>query len=171
MHFVNVSRFFFFNPLLFLICRQEMASLKHQHRRDVSTLQEMLRGEKPPETPRNGKQEPQLKPLDNFQPIGYVSTPFPDKNGTPRQGSLCPGASAVLKLNVPNASDMLRGLEEFSHVWLVFLFHKNSPKCGAKATVAPPRLDGRRLGVFATRAPYRPNPIGLTLARIHSITG
>ena len=62
------------------------------------------------------------------------------------------------------------GLAGFSHVWVIFLFHKNK-NAAVKPKVAPPKLDGARVGVFSTRAPYRPNPIGLSLARLDRVDG
>ncbi len=103
--------------------------------------------------------------------IGIVRSCFKERFGIPRQGSLAPSAWArlELKLEEGEAEDALRGLEGFSHVWLVFAFHEAK---GAKALVRPPRLGGaRKLGVFATRSPHRPNPLGLTLARLERIEG
>jgi tRNA-Thr(GGU) m(6)t(6)A37 methyltransferase TsaA len=101
-----------------------------------------------------------------FQPIGYLATPFADKFGIPRQPSLAPNALGVLKLLPPyNRSEAVRGLEEFSHVWLSFVFHQSATDW--KPTVRPPRLGGNsRIGVFASRSPFRPNPIGLSLVEL-----
>ena len=64
--------------------------------------------------------------------------------------------------------DSLDGLEEFSHIWLIFLFHKSSHS-KFKTKIKPPRLNGEKKGIFATRAPHRYNPIGLSLAKIEKI--
>ena len=100
--------------------------------------------------------------------IGYLESCFAVKNGTPRQGSICPTSKAKLRiLWGTNARHTLEGLEKFSHVWLIFLFHAND-NAAVKAKVRPPQLDGEKLGLFATRTPHRPNPIGLSqIGRAH----
>lgn len=114
-----------------------------------------------------------------FQPIGYVQTAFPFKNGTPRQGCICPDSQAVLTLDkrvftCPEHS--LEGLDKFSHVWLLSVFDRNTRKEGSgefayRSKVQPPRLGGQTWGVLASRSPHRPCPVGLTLARLHSVQG
>lgn len=108
-------------------------------------------------------------PADSWAPIGYLATPFPDRFGIPRQPALAPHARATLRLLPPyDRAEAVRGLEDFSHVWLTFLFHCTP---GAwRPTVRPPRLGGnRRVGVFASRSPFRPNPLGLSLVELLSI--
>ena len=102
--------------------------------------------------------------------IGYVSSCFTEKFGTPRQCGLVPSAEARIRLVPPfNRGEMVRGLEEFSHVWVHFLFHQASSD-GWKATVRPPRLGGStRKGVWATRSPHRPNFIGLSVVQLKGI--
>lgn len=99
--------------------------------------------------------------------IGKVRTPFAEKFGIPRQGGLVEEIHATLELDAPyQREEAWRGIEGFSHLWLLTWFHADK---GAEAalTVRPPRLGGNaRLGVFATRAPYRPNPVGLSLVRL-----
>ena len=104
-----------------------------------------------------------------FAPIGYLQTPFADKFGIPRQPSLAPHASGVLRLLPDYArAEAVRGLEEFSHVWLTFVFHQTAGQWSP--TVRPPRLGGnQRVGVFACRSPFRPNPIGLSLVELKHI--
>jgi len=99
----------------------------------------------------------------HFTAIGRIHSPFREKFGTPRQPGLVRAAEGWLELFPEFASeDALRGLEEFSHLWLVFVFHQVLGE-GWQPTVRPPRLGGNvRQGVFATRSPYRPNPIGLS---------
>ena len=105
-----------------------------------------------------------------FGPVGIIHSCFKEKFGIPRQPGLVPQASATLELRAPFVSDdWSRGLEEFSHLWLLYVFHANPPQ-RSKSTVRPPRLGGnRRLGVFATRSPFRPNPIGLSVVRLVKI--
>jgi tRNA-Thr(GGU) m(6)t(6)A37 methyltransferase TsaA len=105
----------------------------------------------------------------SIQPIGYISTPFADKFGIPRQPSLAPNAIGSLKLLAPyNHADCVRGLADFSHVWLQFVFHEVAGKWSP--TVRPPRLGGnQKVGVFASRSPFRPNSLGLSLVKLIDI--
>ncbi|KAK3601068.1 hypothetical protein CHS0354_029295 [Potamilus streckersoni] len=108
-----------------------------------------------------------------MRPIGYIQSPFYFKNGTPRQPTVCPQAHGTLTIEKSifnNPDHSLQGLEKFSYIWIIFDFHKNNNQC-TKAKVRPPRLNGQKVGVFSTRSPYRPNAIGLTLARIDKILG
>jgi len=105
-----------------------------------------------------------------ISPIGFLKTPYREKFGVPRQPGLVSAAEGWLEF-LPEFSDrkMLRGLEEFSHVWLIFIFHESLER-GWQATVRPPRLGGNiRQGVFATRSPFRPNPLGLSRAELLGI--
>lgn len=106
-----------------------------------------------------------------LRPIGFIESCFREKFGTPRQGALVPEAPARLRIRpefLPEHS--LLGLEEFSHVWLVFRMHLNTQKA-FRPKIHPPRLRGKTIGVFASRSPHRPNSIGLTLARLERIQG
>lgn len=110
-----------------------------------------------------------------MQPIGIIHSCFKEKFGIPRQPGLAPAAEATLELLPPwNREEAVRGLGAFSHVWILFLFHRAAEQ-GWKPTVRPPRLGGnRRIGVYASRSPFRPNPIGLSaveLARIERRDG
>lgn len=101
-------------------------------------------------------------------PIGVVHSPFRQKLGTPRQPGLAPAAEGKLEL-VPPYGEGAEGLEAFSHVWLLFLFDRHLDR-PASLRVRPPRLGGdTRVGVFASRAPYRPNPIGLSVVRLLAV--
>ncbi|XP_046576688.1 tRNA (adenine(37)-N6)-methyltransferase-like isoform X2 [Haliotis rubra] len=102
-----------------------------------------------------------------------MTSVFHHKNGTPRQPAICAhaqGSITIEKAVFNNPEHSLEDLDNFSHVWIMFLFHKNN-NAHTKAKVKPPRLDGRRVGVFSTRSPYRPNAIGLTLAAVDKIQG
>jgi tRNA (adenine37-N6)-methyltransferase len=106
----------------------------------------------------------------NVQHIGYVESCFIDKFGTPRQPGLAPDSKAFLRLNPEwQPEDSLQGLDGFSHVWVLFWFHKNNQNSRFHAKVYPPRMEGEKVGVFSTRSPHRPNPIGLSLVKIESI--
>lgn len=104
-----------------------------------------------------------------INPIGFIRTPFADKFGIPRQPSLAPHAIGTLKLIAPyNHADCVRGLEDFSHVWLSFIFHEVAGQWSP--TVRPPRLGGNeKIGVFASRSPFRPNSLGLSLLQLLKI--
>ena len=105
-----------------------------------------------------------------LDPIGTVFTCFGEKFGTPRQPGLCPSAWGRLVFREPYRSpEAIRGLDGFSHLWLIFGFHETLDQ-GWTPTVRPPRLGGnRRVGVFASRSPFRPNGLGLSLARLEGI--
>ncbi|XP_048736398.2 tRNA (adenine(37)-N6)-methyltransferase-like [Ostrea edulis] len=108
------------------------------------------------------------KKLGEIKPIGFISSLFCHKRGTPRQPTICPHARGVLTLDrliVNNPQYTLEGLEEFSHIWLIFVFHKNEKEF-VRSKVSPPRLHGRKVGLYSTRSPHRPNPIGLSLAKL-----
>jgi tRNA (adenine37-N6)-methyltransferase len=105
------------------------------------------------------------------RPIGVVRSVYRLCVGTPRQGLLAPHARARIELSgVPNGSlAAVEGLEEFSHVWIVFVFHLNTVGGKQQSKIAPPALGGVKVGVLATRSPHRFNPIGLTLAKLDRI--
>ncbi|VFV22599.1 nef-associated protein 1-like [Lynx pardinus] len=107
------------------------------------------------------------------EPVGYLESCFSAKNGTPRQPSVCSHSRACLRIRKSifnNPEHSLMGLEQFSHVWILFVFHKNG-HLSYKAKVQPPRLNGAKTGVFSTRSPHRPNAIGLTLAKLEKVEG
>lgn len=102
--------------------------------------------------------------------IARIRSDFPAKFGIPRQSGLVPELTArvVLEPEFRNP-DALRGLEGFSHLWLIWEFSE-SVREGWSPTVRPPRLGGEvRMGVFATRSPFRPNPLGLSSVRLLGI--
>lgn len=104
----------------------------------------------------------------NFMPIGYIKSCYPDKFGVPRQAGLVKKAYSQLEIKSEYQPELsLQGIEGFSHVWLQFVFHLNSSN-KFHAKVHPPRLNGETIGVFATRSPHRPNPIGLSLVELIS---
>lgn len=105
-----------------------------------------------------------------LQPVAMLRSPFAEKFGVPRQGNLAPH---VLSRLVPEPDfrrpECWRGIEKFSHLWLIWGFHKNEGQ-GWHPTVRPPRLGGNtRLGVFATRSPFRPNGLGLSVVKLVSV--
>jgi len=106
----------------------------------------------------------------NLQPIGIILSPYREKFIVPRQPGLVKSVSAELVLSPPfNSPEAVRDLEQFSHLWLIFLFHQTMEQ-GWQPTVRPPRLGGnKRVGVFASRSPFRPNPIGLSAVELTAI--
>lgn len=106
----------------------------------------------------------------NIEPIATVRTCFGSKFATPRQPGLCPSAWGELIFESPYRNlDSIRGLEGFSHLWLIFGFHETIEQ-GWKPTVRPPRLGGNeRVGVFASRSTFRPNSLGLSLVTLEGI--
>ncbi|MCG6940324.1 MAG: tRNA (N6-threonylcarbamoyladenosine(37)-N6)-methyltransferase TrmO [Thiohalocapsa sp.] len=105
-----------------------------------------------------------------FEAIGTARTPFTDKFGIPRQPRLVDAPGRILLHPPYDRIEAFSGLEGFSHVWLLWVFHDDCLTAGWKPRVRPPRLGGRRsVGVFASRAPYRPNPIGLSAVAHHGL--
>ena len=106
----------------------------------------------------------------SFEPIGYLRTVFKEKFGIPRQPGLVTGAQGVLKLrDDPDLKTAIKGLEGFSHLWVVFVFHEHDSK-NWKPSIRPPRLGGaKRMGSLASRSPHRPNPIGLSAVKLDRI--
>ena len=115
----------------------------------------------------------------SFWSIGRVQSVYSKRFGTPRQPGLVTAPTAVIRIR-PELQACLTGLEEFSHVWVLYIFHKNtnlgkvgksdsSPFAGLKSLIGIPRVPGQKVGIFACRSPHRPNPIGLSLARVVSV--
>lgn len=105
-----------------------------------------------------------------FDIIGHISSPFKEKFAIPRQPGLVGAANGqVLLADKSNNIELVKGLEQFSHIWLLFVFHESISQ-GWKPLVRPPRLGGnKKIGVLATRSPFRPNPIGMSVVKLKSI--
>lgn len=107
-----------------------------------------------------------------IRPIAHIQTDFPEKFGVPRQSGLAKELRGriVFEKEFRNP-DALRGLEGFSHIWLIWEFSANRRSVGEwQPTVRPPRLGGNaHMGVFATRSPFRPNPLGLSCVKVSSV--
>lgn len=112
-----------------------------------------------------------------MRPIAYIRNAFPTKFGLPRQSGLVPELVSTIvfepEFRVPEA---LRGIETYSHLWIIWAFHRAlrhgtaQGEASWKPTVRPPRLGGNvRIGVFATRSPFRPNPLGLTVVKLLAV--
>ena len=106
-----------------------------------------------------------------LRPIAYIHTDFPTKFGIPRQSGLAPDLVAEIVFE-PEYRDInaLRGLDGYSYLWLIWGFSAIEPKEDFAPMVKPPRLGGnKRMGVFATRSPFRPNPVGLSSVKLESV--
>lgn len=106
----------------------------------------------------------------DLRPVAIVKSCFKGRFGIPRQPGLIPESRGFVRFLPPfNQPNAVRGLEKFSHIWLIFVFHA-SLRSEWKATVRPPRLGGdTRVGVFASRSPFRPCPIGLSVVKLEGI--
>lgn len=105
-----------------------------------------------------------------FSPIGIVNSPYKEKFAIPRQPGLVNAAKGTVRLlDDVNKCDSVRELAQFSHIWLLFIFH-GTQKQGWKPLVRPPRLGGnKKIGVLATRSTFRPNPIGMSVVKLEKI--
>ncbi|MHB0995028.1 MAG: tRNA (N6-threonylcarbamoyladenosine(37)-N6)-methyltransferase TrmO [Elusimicrobiales bacterium] len=117
---------------------------------------------------------PHEKAPEGFPPvqvIGVLESCFKEKFATPRQPHLAPGSTAKLRVDARYSPEhSLAGLAQFSHVWLISWFHLNTNKT-FHPKIHPPRLKGGKIGVFASRSPHRPNPLGLSLAKLEKVEG
>lgn len=107
-----------------------------------------------------------------IEPIGYIHTDFKEKFGIPRQSGRVESLIGRVEL-LPEyqGKEALRGIEEFSHLWLIFGFSK-AERNRDTLTVRPPRLGGnKRIGVFASRSPFRPNSLGLSVVKLERVEG
>ncbi|MBP5389991.1 MAG: tRNA (N6-threonylcarbamoyladenosine(37)-N6)-methyltransferase TrmO [Bacteroidales bacterium] len=106
-----------------------------------------------------------------LEPVATFHSPLSSKFGIPRQSGLVPALKGEIRLEGRfRREEALRGLEGFSHLWLIWGFSANRETASDSLLVRPPRLGGNRsVGVFASRSPYRPNPIGLSSVRIEAI--
>ncbi|MFC1237325.1 tRNA (N6-threonylcarbamoyladenosine(37)-N6)-methyltransferase TrmO [Vibrio sp. F74] len=105
-----------------------------------------------------------------LEPIGIIHTPYKEKFAVPRQPRLAPSATARIQLSgQSNSPEAVRGIEQFSHIWLLFMFDQNL-HAGWTPTVRPPRLGGNeRVGVFSSRSPFRPNGIGMSAVELKGV--
>lgn len=171
--------------------RQQVRNLQHVQRKDIETINRLLQDFRCEGcASKNAKSKDKLETMllqtssnnDNnvngcddvahFKPIGIIHTAFPEKRAVPRQSSVGSRLRSSVQLTdsvFTNPEHSLEGLADFSHMWLIYHFHRNNTH--PKAKVAPPRLGGERIGVFSTRSPHRPCPIGLSLVEIEKIEG
>lgn len=104
-----------------------------------------------------------------IEPIAYIRNGYKEKFGVPRQSGLAPSVKSTIEFcEEYRDENCIRDIEQYSHLWLIWGFSKNEKQWSP--TVRPPRLGGnKRVGVFATRSPFRPNPIGLSCVRLEKI--
>ena len=100
-------------------------------------------------------------------PIGFIRTPFADRHAAPRQAALEQVAARIELIASADFEHALSDLERWSHIWVLYWFHENADW---RPKVTPPRSSEKR-GVFATRAPHRPNPIGLSAVSLERVEG
>jgi tRNA-Thr(GGU) m(6)t(6)A37 methyltransferase TsaA len=104
-----------------------------------------------------------------LSPIGIIRTPFSDRVSAPRQGPASGGAAGTIELFPGHDFEhALSDLEGWEYIWVIFWFHLNP---GWRPKVLPPRSDGKRRGVFSTRSPHRPNPIGMSVVKLEEVRG
>ena len=116
--------------------------------------------------------DPDQEASYNIKPIGYLESCFREKFGTPRQSGFVKNARARLTLVNEINSSCFEGLDGFSYIWIIFIFHVGLKDYNnKKSKVAPPKLEGAKKGVFATRSPHRYNPIGLSIAKLDKLDG
>ena len=107
--------------------------------------------------------------MEELQVIARIRTPFPEKFGVPRQSGLADVKAEIVFEPAFRSREAVRGLEGFSHIWLIWQFHR-ALREEWSPTVRPPRLGGNeRMGVFATRSPFRPNHLGLSCVRLERV--
>lgn len=149
------------------------------HRKDIESVKGLLLNKSSdkseavvqhqvPEVAGNSKETTSI----NFTPIGIIRTVFSAKRAVPRQANIANSISSRIEISkelYTNPEQSLATLDEFSHIWIIYHFHKNDSH--TKAKVSPPRLDGKKVGVFASRCPHRPNPIGMSLVKLERIEG
>lgn len=159
--------------------RQQLHKQKSVHDKEVKSIKHMLNQIRNDtirsEIPENTVTTESTTEIYNMHPIGFIKSWFKCKNGTPRQPTVCPETKAFLQIEksvFSNPEHSLIGLEEFSYVWILFVFHENkSHGSFHKTKVHPPRLNGTSVGVFSTRSPHRHNAIGLSLTKLEKVEG
>lgn len=110
-----------------------------------------------------------MKEEITFHRIAHIRTDFPEKFGIPRQSGLAAAKGKIIFEKMYRSAQAVRGIENYSHLWILWEFSE-SIRDQWSPTVRPPRLGGNeRVGVFATRSPFRPNPIGLSCVRLDGV--
>lgn len=157
-----------------LLNKHQEYEIEKERLRNAITKLENLR-----ETERKGRIKSQTRARENilkdadengfrYKVIAAIESPFPDRRGTPRQPLLVDAARGRIRFNKSIVQyDYFKELEDFSHIWIIFVFHTNTNADSGvvSAKIRPPRL-GTRVGCLSTRSPHRPNNIGLSVCKI-----
>lgn len=158
------------------LLRFSINSLTHVHRKEIDAIKTTLRDFKClnclPVKPTVDEKPKEESTTVDFTPIGHIRTVFADKRAVPRQANIADTILSRIELCkdlYTNPEQSLETLEDYSHFWILYHFHKNESHF--KPKISPPRLDGKKVGVFATRSPHRPNAIGMSLVRLEKIDG
>ncbi|TYZ69193.1 hypothetical protein PybrP1_004164 [[Pythium] brassicae (nom. inval.)] len=163
--------------------RRRQPEVERALRQEVARQQQLRAQERSGRTSaerdaREALQQQQREAGYAFEAVATVQSCFGERRGTPRQGVLVPAARARLEFRASVPAAALEGLEQFSHLWVLFVFHENTNAAKAMkaartfpAKITPPRLGGRKVGLFSTRTPHRPNAIGLSLVKIDAVRG
>jgi tRNA (adenine37-N6)-methyltransferase len=156
--------------------RSQINSLNHVNRKEIDGIRNKLKDFRCGDcTPVEPKKEAANERQGNsiiFKPIGVIRTVFSEKRAVPRQANIAEAILSRVELSkdfYTNPELCLETLDDFSHFWIIYHFHKNESH--PKPLISPPRLDGKKVGVLATRSPHRPNPIGMSLVRLDRIEG
>jgi tRNA (adenine37-N6)-methyltransferase len=157
--------------------RSQVNSLNYVHRKETDAIKNTLKEFKCGNCSQiKGNDEPkpskEIDSLISFKPIGLIRTVFAEKRAVPRQANIAEAILSRIELSkevYTNPEQSLETLDDFSHFWIIYHFHKNDSH--SKPKISPPRLDGKKVGTFATRSPHRPNPIGISLVRLDRIEG
>ncbi|KAJ6642771.1 tRNA (adenine(37)-N6)-methyltransferase [Pseudolycoriella hygida] len=154
--------------------RKQVSSLTYVHHKEIQSIKSTIENYKCEGCTNIETMKPVSdNSADNnenlFKPIGFIRTAFSEKRAVPRQPTTNKllGRIEISQSVFNNPEHSLDGLHSFSHIWIIYHFHRNESH--PKAKVAPPRLGGSRVGVFSTRSPHRPCPIGLSLVEINKI--
>jgi tRNA-Thr(GGU) m(6)t(6)A37 methyltransferase TsaA len=120
---------------------------------------------------RNMEQSKEEQQRFQFARIATIESPYKEKFAIPRQPNLVNAAKGkVILCGLANNEELVRDIEQFSHLWLIFVFHGTQAQ-GWKPLVRPPRLGGnKKTGVLATRSTFRPNPIGMSVVKLDKVT-
>lgn len=146
--------------------QEELAELKSLREENPQLRASLARMQQENETLRKEIEHYKIE----LKQIAHIETPFSTKFGVPRQAGLVETRCRVVFEPEYRVAEAVRGLEGFDYVWLLWGFHLNEELTGFKPTVRPPRLGGnKRVGVFATRSPNRPNPVGLSSVRLLAV--
>lgn len=158
--------------------RSQITSFNHTHKKDIDAIKNCLKDFKCGHCQNSTDEEKSsVKIADEksiiFKPIGFIKTIFNEKRAVPRQASVADSILSKIEISkesfTSNPELSLESLDEFSHIWIIYNFHKNDSH--SKPKVYPPRLEGKNVGVFATRSPHRPNSLGMSLVKLDRIEG